>query len=768
MPYEYAETDLQIYKAALSDDWDDVCGLFSERPELMTKPVNERLETPLMIAVGTNCSHKFVKQLLDNWPHHNARNYEGNTALHYACKVGNVIDAKLLVEFRLMEDQNLHGDTPLLLAAKLGRMDMLDQVFKEHPTLVNEQGNLIISSIQAGFLEFALLIVYLNPPDEITPNALEALATKPEFFPSGNRLGFCGRLIYQWMPIIGIEMPKEHEEVALIYVATLLQVGGLRRRHEKRVRAPSIYVGGMRRGWVLRVYRLDFGENSRKNQRMREDSQNSSAKTFSARYRNTPERPQIQDRLRNNDGNVCRLGHRRESAFKRLSDTYSPSTTKSGPDREYSRDDSYSRGRPHKRNSSPRRDRPQIRGRSCGVEESYGNTYSSYITGDKHRYHPHVTGRSSSMKRGRNSESPLSRVSKSGTSEGGHWKSKSKRRKPTDEEDLAVPWSCEEVERWAMPTWCHMFKSTLIGTARVWFDELPPESIDGYTDLKAAFLAYFMQQKKYVKDPVEIHNIKQKDGETIEEFMERIKIETGRIKRAPECMRISRFMHGVNNLELIKRLNERVPKTLEEMMTATADFIRGETAAASKKKLRKQIEELVRAGKLSHFIKEIRIVTPFLTSIGRSNPSAATPLSVSWTPIKAIIKYRWPNKIRKRQPFTLEWYNWVSKVESALEYVKTWAPTIKNICDIKTKNEESNATMKKLCKIVIEKKRSDSIIWSEFEGYNLFHLAIKERQVQVYNLVYQMSGHKAFVASELHGEENALHIAAKLAPSHRL
>nr|GEY92200.1 reverse transcriptase domain-containing protein [Tanacetum cinerariifolium]GEZ13710.1 reverse transcriptase domain-containing protein [Tanacetum cinerariifolium] len=52
-------------------------------------------------------------------------------------------------------------------------------------------------------------------------------------------------------------------------------------------------------------------------------------------------------------------------------------------------------------------------------------------------------------------------------------------------------------------------------------------------DLKAAFLAYFMQQKKYVKDPVKIRNIKQKDGETIEEFMERFKIETGRMKGAP-------------------------------------------------------------------------------------------------------------------------------------------------------------------------------------------------------------------------------------------
>ncbi|GKA38777.1 reverse transcriptase domain-containing protein [Tanacetum coccineum] len=195
-----------------------------------------------------------------------------------------------------------------------------------------------------------------------------------------------------------------------------------------------------------------------------------------------------------------------------------------------------------------------------------------------------------------------------------------------------------QVEHWAMPTWCHMFNSSLIGTVREWFGELPPESIDGYKDLKAAFLAYFMEQKKYVKDPVEIHNIKQRDGETIEDFMERFKVETGRMRGAPECMRIFGFMHGVNNPELTKRLNEQVPKTMEEMMTATTTFIRGETAAVSKKKghtlwksqdqskrhglewksdfrghntdecmqLKKQIEELVRAGKLSHLIKKIK------------------------------------------------------------------------------------------------------------------------------------------------------------------
>nr|GEU48353.1 reverse transcriptase domain-containing protein [Tanacetum cinerariifolium] len=92
-------------------------------------------------------------------------------------------------------------------------------------------------------------------------------------------------------------------------------------------------------------------------------------------------------------------------------------------------------------------------------------------------------------------------------------------------------------------------------------------------------------------------------------------------------------MHGVNNPELTKRLNKHVPKTMEEMMITTIAFIRGEAVAASKKifthhgkhrtnqseklrkgghstnecmQLKKQIKELVRAGKLSHLIKEIK------------------------------------------------------------------------------------------------------------------------------------------------------------------
>ncbi|GJR44544.1 reverse transcriptase domain-containing protein [Tanacetum coccineum] len=226
----------------------------------------------------------------------------------------------------------------------------------------------------------------------------------------------------------------------------------------------------------------------------------------------------------------------------------------------------------------------------------------------------------------RNSHSKYTEaLSESEDSEGGHWKSRSKKKKSyREEDDLSQPWVCEEVdpftpriryfdfpktrmpshiktydgsedpedhlkifqaaaktERWAMPTWCHMFNSTLTGNARVWFDDLPPESIDSYDDLKKAFLENYLQQKKCIKDPIEIHNIKQREGESTEDFVKRYKLESRDVKGALECMRISGFVHGITNPELIKRLHDKIPKTVDEMMRVTTSFLRGEVATSN-------------------------------------------------------------------------------------------------------------------------------------------------------------------------------------------
>nr|GEU37454.1 reverse transcriptase domain-containing protein [Tanacetum cinerariifolium] len=348
--------------------------------------------------------------------------------------------------------------------------------------------------------------------------------------------------------------------------------------------------------------RLDFGEGPR--ERAREDSHHSSARARTTK----PERVRVQDRLRYDNRRVLdHLGHRRQSAFDRLSETYSPSTTKSHPQEADFRDTLRGKNITHGLNTS-REDHLKNRERFRSIRESYDDSFSHSCRDGNHSRH---------RKRRRDNESPLSSVSRSDSSDGGYRRTRMPNNVKTydgtgDPKDhVKVLNAAAHVERWAMPTWCHMFNSTLIVAAIVWFDELPPESIDSYKDLKAAFLAYFMQQKKYVKDPVKIHNIKQRDGEIIKDFMEHFKVETRRMKGTPECLRISGFMHGVNNPELKKRLNEHPPPMVTPVEKRTSnkfcDFHNNKGHNTDEcMQLKKQIEELVRAGKLLHLIKEIK------------------------------------------------------------------------------------------------------------------------------------------------------------------
>ncbi|GJY94337.1 reverse transcriptase domain-containing protein [Tanacetum coccineum] len=127
------------------------------------------------------------------------------------------------------------------------------------------------------------------------------------------------------------------------------------------------------------------------------------------------------------------------------------------------------------------------------------------------------------------------------------------------EDHLKIIQAAAKVERWAMPTWCYMFNSTLTENARVWFDDLPPESIDSYDELKEAFLANYLQQKKF-------------------------KIESKDVKRVPEVMRISGFMHRITNPEMIKRLHDKIPKSIDKMWKITTAFLRGEVAASNQER----------------------------------------------------------------------------------------------------------------------------------------------------------------------------------------
>ncbi|GKA76401.1 reverse transcriptase domain-containing protein [Tanacetum coccineum] len=149
------------------------------------------------------------------------------------------------------------------------------------------------------------------------------------------------------------------------------------------------------------------------------------------------------------------------------------------------------------------------------------------------------------------------------------------------EDHLGIFSAASEQEEWSMPIWCKMFRQTLGGAAQNWFDDLDPKSVDSFEDLSRKFLEEFSQQKRYAKDPTEIHGIKRQQNKGLQAFMDRFKSESSHIKGVPLVLRISDFMHGHSHPELAKKLNDKISKTVDEMFKRVGAFIRGEVGAGS-------------------------------------------------------------------------------------------------------------------------------------------------------------------------------------------
>ncbi|GKA23071.1 reverse transcriptase domain-containing protein [Tanacetum coccineum] len=154
------------------------------------------------------------------------------------------------------------------------------------------------------------------------------------------------------------------------------------------------------------------------------------------------------------------------------------------------------------------------------------------------------------------------------------------------EDHLGIFSAAAEQEEWSMPVWCKMFRQTLGGATRNWFDDLDPKSVDSFEELSQKFLEEFSQQKRYAKYPTEIHGIKRRQNEGLQAFMDRFKSKSSHIKGIHPVLRISAFMHGHGHPELAKKLNDKIPKTVDEMFERVRAFIRGEVAAGSAEMVR--------------------------------------------------------------------------------------------------------------------------------------------------------------------------------------
>ncbi|GKA19013.1 reverse transcriptase domain-containing protein [Tanacetum coccineum] len=148
---------------------------------------------------------------------------------------------------------------------------------------------------------------------------------------------------------------------------------------------------------------------------------------------------------------------------------------------------------------------------------------------------------------------------------------------------LSIFSAAVEQEEWLMPVWCKMFRQTLGGAAQNWFNDLDPKSMNSFEELSQKFLEEFSQKKRYAKYLKEIHGIKKRPNKGLQAFMDRFKFKISHIKGVPPVLHILAFMHGHEHPELAKKLNDKIPKTVDEIFERVRAFIRGEVATGSAK-----------------------------------------------------------------------------------------------------------------------------------------------------------------------------------------
>ncbi|GJZ04837.1 reverse transcriptase domain-containing protein [Tanacetum coccineum] len=170
------------------------------------------------------------------------------------------------------------------------------------------------------------------------------------------------------------------------------------------------------------------------------------------------------------------------------------------------------------------------------------------------------------------------------------------------------------MQKWLMPVACHVFTYTLKDSARIWWNSQKAVSILNYKDLKAKFRSHFSQQKRFTKTHLAVHNIKQREGESVRAFATRYTDDTLQILGLHEDQSREVATNGAPNdqRDNFKRSrkssldNGRGQKSRDRFSPywgPNHGFLSSLSKSPREILTIEKIEEAVKSGQLSHLVK---------------------------------------------------------------------------------------------------------------------------------------------------------------------
>ncbi|GKV47975.1 hypothetical protein SLEP1_g54822 [Rubroshorea leprosula] len=149
------------------------------------------------------------------------------------------------------------------------------------------------------------------------------------------------------------------------------------------------------------------------------------------------------------------------------------------------------------------------------------------------------------------------------------------------DDHLHAFYSCMQAQNASDALMCKIFPSTLRGNARTWYYSLPPRSINSYTELASAFATKFSSRRLIRKTTSELMRVKQKDGESLKNFMSRFNDAVLEVNSFDQAVGITAVISGLGHERFRDSLIKHPATTFSEVNDRSLEFITAEEYALS-------------------------------------------------------------------------------------------------------------------------------------------------------------------------------------------
>ncbi|XP_030970135.1 uncharacterized protein LOC115990440 [Quercus lobata] len=113
---------------------------------------------------------------------------------------------------------------------------------------------------------------------------------------------------------------------------------------------------------------------------------------------------------------------------------------------------------------------------------------------------------------------------------------------------------------------CKAFPTTFKGPTRVWFSNIPPNSVSSFEELSKLFVNNFIRGQIHKRSSSSLLTIEQGENESLRSFIIRFNREALSVDEIDDKLLLTPFHNGVNSDLFIHKLYEKEPQSMAELV----------------------------------------------------------------------------------------------------------------------------------------------------------------------------------------------------------